>query len=531
MPIQQGNVQQQAVVANLSAADHIAENLKEQVLRGAKDTSKTKPAESLTKQLLEATGRQKGTPILSDLLSKLGETFTPKKISNKLNQEYGSILEEKEEDFSDKVDLKYLKSQGTKSAKSKLVQKAKQDAGLLQKEPEVREYLKSYTSFLVNGSSEVKKEVDKLEQKLLKEGKIKVKDLNSFRSKAAKSVRGEVLKQIKSAFYKELFAQGKLEQAFAKHGTQKALDWAFFNKKIGGYDFGGEHGSLEGAKDEAVAQVKQETQDYVQDELSKTFAKKHLAEGEGKDLKNVEKEIGNLLKLAAKSGFNIEGFVKNIPKMMDEQGMLPVINYEMAPGASMDQGDERGREYQYNPDEEKDILMEKLRVLYMKRAIFGDWKTSLEVSVRMVRTKNGLVKLGLKMDDFSQLQKEGKELAKLKLVQMLREAFEERATYGKLSGPAWKMTEKKIKTIFRNLVKLGLKFDDNNIGYLRDKANQKMFAEAEHELNIIESALEVRETAYLMSKRKTVLLILERLSEESDIPWNRDKVNNLSIAT
>jgi hypothetical protein len=114
---------------------------------------------------------------------------------------------------------------------------------------------------------------------------------------------------------------------------------------------------------------------------------------------------------------------------------------------------------------------------------------------------------------------------------MLREAFEERATYAKLQGPAWQMTEKKIKTILKNLVKLRIELSDKDVEYMKDEANRKMFAEAEHEFRLIETALEARQTAYLAQKRKTALQILDRLSEESNIPWDKEQISKITIAT
>ena len=221
-------------------------------------------------------------------------------------------------------------------------------------------------------------------------------------------------------------------------------------------------------------------------------------------------------------------------KMINDQGLIPIFGNDLAAQAQAGEsggGQGERQQYQYSEEEEKDVLMERMRVLYMQRAISGDWRGNLDVSFKMIRTRNGLVKLGIKMDDFSRLEKEGRQLAKLKLIQMLEEGFGERASYAKLQGPAWSMTEKKIKNVLKNLSKLGIELDDKDLEAIRDKMNDKVFAEVEHELNMMDGALQARDSNYLRNKRKIALQILDRLSKESNIPWNYDKIKKIEVAT
>ncbi len=107
-------------------------------------------------------------------------------------------------------------------------------------------------------------------------------------------------------------------------------------------------------------------------------------------------------------------------------------------------------------------------------------------------------------------------LAKVKLYGMLKEAFEERATYAKLSGEAWKMTEKKIKTVLKNLEKLGIQFTQGELDSLIDKANAKMLEEAEHEYAMVQASIDAHgEKAYLTQKRTLLREIMDRVTEES----------------
>ena len=532
MPIQ-NNLQQQAVAANMGSTERVAEELRADILRDVHTTAKTTPAESIAKQALDGTGGKKiGVAILAGLVAKLGGESLTAKLSNKFGKQESDFLSEnKEENFSDKISLNFARGQTVKGAKGKQERESGEEGeGRDQgRTTDVKEYVKSYSSFLVNGGGELKKELDKKEKILLKEGKLTPAELASLRVDTARAIRQEIVKQLQVAYSDRLFADGTVEQLVANQGVGQLTEWAFQNEKLGGKEFGGDYDHLEGANKEALAKAKDEINGSLHDELTRALTRKMISEG--KDAQQAEKDIAALLKLALKCGFDVEGFVRQMPEQIIHLGINPSLTLaaQLANQSAADQGQRQA--YQYSADEEKDLMMEELRTLYMRRAIYGDWRTNLETSVRMVRSRNGLIKLGLRNEDITKLEKEGRKLAKLKLRQMLNEGFEERSSFAKLSGPAYAMIEKKIKTVLKNLDKLGVELDDQDLAEMRNTANEKMFPELQHELTLIDNALQVRNTDYLQQKRKTVLQIMERIAQESNLPWESDKINKIAVAT
>ena len=277
MPVQQNNIQQQAIAANMAAADRVSDANKEEVIREARDT-KISNTESVVKQALNgATGSKGGTQLLAALMSKLGDSFSTDKILNKMTRE--ETVPEGKEDYNDTVTIKLANSRLGKASNKGSEERGGEQSDS-QRQPEVRDYLKSYSQFLVNGGSELKKKVEKQESSLVESGKIKAGELMKFRADIAKSVRQEVMKQVKESFQKELFAQGKIEEMIAHNGVLKAADWAYLNEKIGGKEFGGLNTSLKGSVDEAAGQAKEEINTFMQDELSRAVAKKMIADGD-----------------------------------------------------------------------------------------------------------------------------------------------------------------------------------------------------------------------------------------------------------
>lgn len=517
MGLEQVNQQQLAVAANLAATENLEQIFRSE-FEGKTDTDNaTKVEESTLKKALEGKTANLGTEIIAKLASRLAQTMSTTKLLSNLEERYG-FLDSKEESNDDTVMIKTPTQQVVKIQKQK--QNLNSNSGfsdggeenLPQKESgDVKEYLAAYTQMLVNGGSEAKKKVDQLENRLLQEKGVSLKDLQGAKVQIANNVRSEILQQIKQSYLKQVLAKGKsLEWLISKKETQNFIDFAFLNDKLGGYDFGGQDGSLQGAVDKVKDDTRRELKEFVEHELTDKVMKKAM----GEEGKRVEKEIEELLKLGSKVGFDVSNFVAKIPKMKDDLGLNPMIDFEyVAADANMD-NDSRGHRYQYTPEEEKEVLTDKLRALYLRQAVYGDIRTVLETRFKMIKLKNGLIRLGVK--NFDEVETQGKALAKVKLFEMLREAFEERATYAKLSGEAWKMTERKIKTVLKNLENIGVNLSQTELDLIRDKANEKMHREAEHELALIEMAIEARgEIKYLTSKRKMAIDVLNRISQES----------------
>lgn len=515
------NQQQLAVASNLSASEGLNQVLRAELERKTDTENATKVEESTLKKALSGKKGNLGTEILVRLASKLAQTLPTNQILGNLKEDYEFIFNPQEETTQDLVDIKdplsrLIRQQKHNQQNLQSGSNLQEGEEALPQRPtsEIKEYIGAYSQMLVNGGSEVKKKLDQLENNLLKERGISLKDLQSIKIQVANRVRSEILQQIKHAFLKQVLAQARsLEWLITKKEVGNFIDYAYFNHRLGRFNYGGGAEHLKGAVDRVRDETYQELRDYIDDALTQEVVKKAM----GKEGLEVEKEIEALLKLGQKIGFDVQEFVAKIPKLKDDLGLNPLIDFEyVSPDASMHGNQGESRRYQYTPQEEKEILTDKLRALYLRRALYGDLRTVLETQFKMVKLKNGLIRLGVK--NFDEIEAEGKALAKVKLLEMLREGFEERATYAKLSGEAWKMTERKIKTVLKNLDKLGVKLSDAELDQIRDRANEKMYREAEHELTLINTAIEARgEIAYLTSKKKMVLEILKRLAEESGL--------------
>ncbi len=513
--------QQAAVIANLSAAEGVDQVLRSEIEREVEKGKAAKREEGVLKQALNGKNAKLGTQILAKLTAKLSQTLPAETILDNLQQDYQDVISPQKDTGTDWFELKspdyeyYLpKHQRQKqNAGQNAESQGKDDGNAPATRQAVREYIGAYTQMLVSGGAEQKKKANQMENRLLQDKGMSAKELQGIKVQAANSVRSEILKQVKREYLKQLVTSAKtVEGIVARKSLNKVFDFAFFNEEIGGYDFGGKDGHLQGAVDRATKETGDELKGFVQEKLTQALTKRNT----GGETKEVEKEIDELLKLGEKIGFNLNAYLKNLPKLKDDLGMLPVLYFDdntAGTGANGGSNQER-HSYQYTVEEEKEVLTDKLRGLICFRAVHGDIRTVLTTQFKMMKTKNGLIRLGVQ--NFDEIETQGRAMAKFRLFEMLREAFEERATYAKLSGSAWTMTEKKIKTIIRNLEKLGIVLSKIELDSIQDKANEKMYREAEHELSLVNAAIGIRgEIKFFTTKRKKLTEVLVRLAEES----------------
>lgn len=381
----------------------------------------------------------------------------------------------------------------------------------------LKEYSTLYSQFLMNGGSELKKKIEELEVKL-KESGVNPKDLLSIQNSIRKSIRSEIASQVKDLYLKRIMSNDKsVESVINNKALNDLLDTTYENKKLGGGDFGGYLDDLQGTLNEKAREVGDEMRTFLKEELESKFTKKTIFN----DVP--DEEIFGLLKLGAKVGFRAGEFFMGWQKTMNDIGLIPVpqsVAAQSAGGASSGFNNKKENQntgYEFDTDDQKDLMINQLRALYMLRSVKGDLRTKIETSFKIRKLKNGLVRLGVNFIDMEKIEKEGNAIARAKLLEMLKEAFYERATLYELSGPAFELIEKKIKGVLRNLENIGVKLEKIELDSIRDDANHKMYDVVKSEFEHDEALYKSMPTPGIEKKVKLLVKLLKRLQEESKI--------------
>jgi len=483
--------------------------------------------QSNAKKLLEnKSNTSRGRQVVQDLVSKLagsGIKLTPdnfiSKASNSAKDEYDMLLKG-EEEGKDSVDIKSSIKAAKRAKQNRGGKGQQQDA---QSESQktaktVSEFSAAFVDYLLSGGTEKKKNAERLEQQLKAKG-LTDADLLSIKNNIRKSIRAQIASQLKESFIKRMFSKEKsLEWAMNHRNISKTVNYALNSKGLGGEDFGNFKDGLPATIKDAFTQSGLEIRDFARDGLKNALVSKHLGNPAA------DAEIKEMLELGAKCGVNfrtLKGFWMKEAFHLGITPPPPEAFQQSSLGSGMQgQGGQSG--YEYTKDDDKELLVNQLRALYMKRAIRGNLRTRIETSFKIRKLKNGLIKLNITFADFEKLEMEAGALGRAKLLEMLGEAFHERATLYALAGPAFQLIEKKIKGLVKNLERLGMELTKLDLDSVRDKANHDMFDVARNELENTIILYEGTRSPSLEKKVKLLIKLLLRLKEESNIETDFD---------
>ncbi|KAF0134344.1 MAG: hypothetical protein FD145_724 [Candidatus Saganbacteria bacterium] len=518
------SVQETAAAVNQAAVAELKDAKRE-------DTNKRVDDQTLTQKVIESKS-QKGTAtqIISNLLSKISgsgikldaETFLSK-TQRSSKDEYDMLLQNRES-TSDTVDLTSI-NQKINSAK-KMNQNNKdgkggQDGSIFDAQKTagtVEEFSNAFVQLITSGGTEIKKKVELIEQRLRSEG-LSEKEILGLKMNIRQTIRGQLAAQIKESLIKKFLSKEKtIDWVMNNKEAYKSIEFAFHSDKLGGWDFGGFNDNLQGTVDEQIRQINSEIKDFTSDEIKNTLVRKYLGE------QVADKEIRQMIELGVKNGLDPQQLVDSWKTAMNNIGLVPPPPeaFQQSMIGSGTGKDKQKSGYEFTDEDEKDLFINQLRALFMQRAIRGDFKTHLETAFKIRKLKNGMIKLGVAFADFENIQKEGRVLARVKVLEMLKEAFYERATLYELSGPAFNLIEKKMKGLVSNLDRLGMDLTKTDFDSIRDQANFKMFDVTRNELEGAIAMYENGRSPYLEKKVKLMIKLLKRLKEESNIETDYD---------
>jgi len=409
---------------------------------------------------------------------------------------------------------------------------------ILKKEGDsLKDFLRLSSEFLTSQSPEVKTRLDKKRKELMEKG-ISSEVLDSIEKNTDKKVGQDLLSIMKDAIIKKSISGPKLvQQMLAEQNFKEVMELILEKNQAPDVNFGQNFLSgLKGAMEEAKLRGQKEMQLFVAEELKRKMIERLLDENPKAEGKH-NQEVLNLIDFAKKIGFNLSAFLKEwqIDKIDEGLFLLDEKTENVENPEEIDIWDE-GRE------ETEELLLNRMRALFMQKAVHQTMKTDLEISFKMRNVKKGLVRLGIYTDDLvNKVKGEAENVAKIKIVEMLQDAFLDRATYPQLAGSSFRLTEKKIEALWKNAEKLGLGLSEMEFRNMLDDANRKIFALTRDELNILRYQIEIVEAQLkspeygnkvlpqlnlYRSKAQQMLKLLQRLKEESEI---KDSIDEISV--
>ena len=380
----------------------------------------------------------------------------------------------------------------------------------------VQQYTAAFAQYAVTNSPEARERMEDA-HKRLKERGFSEKEIISIERATKNSFKADYAEGIKDSYVQHLFSP---KNSFQFVVTTKTLNNAF--------DEAVKNGKLSGISDdrevvqEQFSRIKEasheEVKDFVRDAVESKLMERHIS------LRNNRNEVKQLVDLGQKVGFNFSNFLKTWEQKKFDLGLfvMEIDNAAMAENAGQiaigevsagGVSDKHG--YEMTKDEERELLINKLRAEYLKRAITGDPFAMFSFAPKIRKLKNGLIKLGLESQDFGRIEKQAKALARYRTLEMLKGAFIERSTYYELSGPAYNLLNNKMKGLTSNLRNLDMDLSKHEMDILRDDANRQMHDHAIIELKSALAILENNDNPAVEEKVPLLVKLIQRIREES----------------
>ena len=404
-----------------------------------------------------------------------------------------------------------------------------------EKQDNIDNAIEKYTQTLRTNLVGMKKDlfaVGQQEDALLKEYGITSRQLKDIQIAVKKSVKEEIRNDIKDAIInKQLSLLDQYDSAAGDARLNRFTDYFVNNMLLGGQDFGNFDEGFQGMINKAMYFASKDLADFALDELGEFVMSASVDPNadRAEKIKNFEQKVSDLNTITNNPKITeewaqtaMEAMMKNLglaKETIPDTGKTTGLSVNVNAGDSGQQQSKREKHgYEYEEKDEKDIFINRLRALYLQRAMSPGMRTTLDTEFKIRKLKNGLLKLGVYTDVLNErIQKEAEMVAKDNILDMLREALEERSTLYELKGPAYLLIEHKIKGILKNADKAGISIDKAEFNKLRDESNHRMFEITRKEVEMNGVRLSEMDLPQLVVRHREMMKLMSRLKDESNM--------------
>lgn len=439
------------------------------------------------------------------------------------------------------------------SADSKAISEIREQVQPQETKPPRDELITKYTDHYRKFLMLPNKDLDGLmknEEELLKEFGLTSRQIKDVQQAVKKTIKQEIRGKIGDAIIqKQLSVGNKLDSLTADTRLNKFTDYFVSNLLLGGQDFGGFDDNFQGMVNKAMYFASKDLANFSIEEMEQFVTQESIDPSKTKvdKIRDFESKVNDLNSITNNPKVTEEWAQTAMEAFMKDYGLarekldIPVqaagsgINV-MSGGAGFNQGNQQKEkhEYQFDSKDEKDIFLNRLRALYLQRALNPGFSSNLKTEFKMRKMKNGLVRLGVFTEVLNeQVQKEAEAIAQDRTMDMLREALEERSSLYELRGSAYDLLENKIKGVLKNADRLGLEISKEQFNSMRDEINFKMYEITKKQMELLEVRLSETDFPQLVLKYREMKKLIDRLKEESGIQdeyEGNEKFHNITIA-
>jgi len=483
------------------------------------------------------------TDVLRALMQKVGDAGLVLGQMDKGKDIFGDdnlddLIDDKtSRDIKDSVQLK------NSSSKSKMMASILSSANIdfgnnlsTEQKSLLQQYAMLYSEYMVSEQRDGKtsrKVSEKLEKLIsqLKNSGVSEEKIFSVQKQVRLAVRSEIATKIKESFLSRDLAGGKIQSLMASASADSLVSSVFFNKKLGGWNFGAYKNNLQGTVDEANAETADELSKFALEEIEGKLIGKLVRKDKSTD------DLKELIELSIKSGVDLSKWADEVwnKRKTDLLGVarldLPETNEGTIVNTNADGNNSGAQNGQEESKDEKELLVDQLRALYLQRFIKGDALTYVSTQFKIFRVKNGLQKMGIFSKSLDEkVSLEAESLAKVKIMEMIQEAVMEKATFYKLKGPAYDIVQKNIDNCMKAGARIGMHLTKEDVDMMQTNANHIVLDLISEQIRVISYANRGRKSdkiAKIVARLQSIeQRLLSELSGKTEEIKEQNEINS-----
>ena len=268
-------------------------------------------------------------------------------------------------------------------------------------------------------------------------------------------------------------------------------------------------------------QAKQDLGNFLYEESVHQFTKQSLGQI---SLKEFTDELLKLQKAAQSAGVVIseKELTDKICAAIDHLGLG-----EFTPPNSDNQNQKEERPKPFISQEE--ALDDKLRYLYMIKALHPSLRNKIDVHFKMKKCRNGMIKLGFYTEEKEDLlKKQGEFLAAKQFTEELEFIYREEATLAHLSGPEYGVLRKKKAFFISQLRKINHGPSQAELDRIKDLAYQDIYSLVKEKIMQLEDMVDLHQTVAYTRQLKKYKEVIKRISTDTVINDHKITIDQLT---
>ncbi len=421
--------------------------------------------------------------------------------SNKIKEQRveSYVNEEVSDEADDFVQIK------TKQQSKETKQTQTQQSQSLLQQKDVKQYAQLVSQYAINQQPNTKYELKKLQQHLLQRG-LTTTQINHMGTKVGQVIKQHMMYDLKQQLINFHMSKGfskqmQAQESVAFNNSSRLLEQMRSSNRL--------TTDINDVVDKLRHQAKQDLGNFLFEESAKQFTKHSLGQI---SLDEFTEELNKLQKAAASAGVNIsERDLENkIFSAIDHLGLGEFTK----PNTDSNQN-QKEPEKIITPEE---ALDDKLRYLYMIKALHPSLRHKVDIHFKMKKCRNGMIKLGFYTDEKEDaLKKQGEFLAATQFKEELCYVFREEATLANLSGSEYGVLRKKKAFYLSQLRKVNHGLKQEEIDKIKEKMYREMYGLIKEEILQLEEIAEVTKHISVTRKLKHLKEVVERITESVQI--------------